>query len=47
MLSIKEYEVITLESPKYWISQNILSVEDINKMTVDQLARIYANYEKY
>lgn len=36
----RTYKVISLDIPSFYISNNILSIEDVNKMTIDQLAEL-------
>ncbi|MDY0277165.1 MAG: hypothetical protein RBQ97_03675 [Acholeplasma sp.] len=40
----REFEIITTSLPKIYVSENLLSIEDVNEMTIDQLAQVYATY---
>ncbi|VEU80470.1 hypothetical protein [Haploplasma axanthum] len=41
----RTYEVVSTDAPSFWVSKNLISIEDVNKMTLDQLAQLIASYE--
>lgn len=40
------YEVITTDYPQFYVSYNLISIEDVNSLTVEQIVNIIANYEQ-
>ena len=40
----RRYEVISTEVPIFYVSRNLISIEDANRMTTEQLALIISNY---
>ena len=41
----RTYEVITTDSPVFWVSKNLLLISDVNKLTTQQLAEELSKYE--
>lgn len=41
----RNFQVISTDEPTFWVSSNVISIEIINNLTIDELARIIASYE--
>lgn len=41
---VRKYEVISEDIPVFWISKNIITIEEINKMSIDQIAELISKY---
>ena len=39
------FEVITTDAPEFWVSKDLINIEDVNKLSIEQVATIIANYE--
>ncbi|HHT55854.1 MAG TPA: DUF5011 domain-containing protein [Acholeplasma sp.] len=39
----RTYEVISKDVPNFFVSNNVLTIEDVNKMTIDQLAELLSD----
>ncbi|MDY0278525.1 MAG: DUF5011 domain-containing protein [Acholeplasma sp.] len=42
----RTFEVIATNTPVFWVSKNLISIEDVNAMTIEQLVSILTSYEK-
>ncbi|WP_026391701.1 DUF5011/hyalin repeat domain-containing protein [Haploplasma modicum] len=40
----RKYEVVSLDVPVFWVSKNIITIEEVNKMTIDQIADLISKY---
>lgn len=41
----RTFQVVSYDAPTFWVSKNLVSIEDINQMTLEQLADLFASYE--
>lgn len=39
------FEVVSTSYPTFWVSKNLLSIENVNKLNIDQLIELLASYE--
>lgn len=43
----KEFEVITTDHPEFFVGSNVINIEDINKLTIEELINFVAQYENF
>lgn len=41
----RTFEVVSYDYPSFWVSKNLVSIEDVNEMSLEQLATLFASYE--